>query len=65
MGIAAAQGIALVYDFDYQARPDRQNLTGPLTFIGTFPFHGSREDQESIPRRDPRIQIRGIMDDVL
>jgi hypothetical protein len=65
IGISMAQGIALVYDFDYQAKPDWQNATGPLTFIGTFPFQSSPEAQESIPRRDPRIKIREIIDDLL
>jgi hypothetical protein len=65
LGISMAQGIALVYDFDYQARPDWQNVTGPLTFIGAFPFHGSPEAQKSIPRRDPRIEIREISDNLL
>jgi hypothetical protein len=48
MGISMAQGIPRVYDFDYEAKPDWQNATGPLTFIGTFPFHRSPEAQESI-----------------
>lgn len=64
MGISTAQGIVLVYDFDYQAEPGWQKVSGPLTFIGTFPFHGRLETPESIPRRDPRIEIREIADDV-
>ena len=62
-GIQAAQGVALLYDFDYQAAPSWQRPTGPLQCIGSFPFVGTRAAEE--PRRDPRIQIRDIMDDVL
>jgi hypothetical protein len=62
VGIAAAQGIALVYDFDYQAKPGWQPAVGPLTFIGTF--HASGTPQDSIPQRDPRIKVREIADDV-
>jgi hypothetical protein len=65
MGISVSQGIVLVHDFDYQASPDWQRVTGPLTFIGTFPFHDSPQDEESMPRRDPRIEIRDIADNVL
>jgi hypothetical protein len=63
--ISSAQGIALVYDFDYQAKPDWQRMIGPLTFIGTFPFRGAIEAEGSTPKRDPRIEIREIADDVL
>src|SRR5262249_26540011 len=65
MGIATAQGIALVYEFDYQAKPDWQPAVGLLTFIGTFPSGGAVEIDGSPPRRDPRIEIRNITDDVL
>jgi Immunity protein 22 len=65
LGISCAQGIALVYDFDYQAKPDWQHLIGPLTFIGTFPFRETLEAEGSTPKRDPRIEIREIADDVL
>lgn len=65
MGISMAQGIALIYDFDYQAKPGWPKLTGPLTFIGTFTYQRSPAEQESVPRRDPRIEIRKIVDDVL
>ena len=65
LGISSEQGIALVYDFDYQAKPDWQHSTGPLTFIGTFPFHGTLEAEGSIPKRDPRIEFREIADNVL
>ena len=65
LGISRAPGIALVYDFDYQAKPDRRHSIGPLTFIGTFPFRGTPEAAESAPKCDPRIQIRAIADDLL
>jgi hypothetical protein len=63
--ISSAQGIALVYDFDYQAKQDWHRLIGPLTFIGRFPFRGTIEAEGSTPKRDPRIEIREIADDVL
>lgn len=62
-GIPTAQGIALLYDFDYQTAPDWQRKVGPLQFIGSFPFVGTSTSQESI--RDPRITIREITDDLL
>jgi hypothetical protein len=65
MGIATSQGIALVYDFDYQEKPGWHPAVGPLTFIGTFPSGGAVETDGSPPRRDPRIEIRNTMDDVL
>ena len=65
LGIATAQGIALVYDFDYQARPGCQSAVGPLTFVGTFPSGAAVETDTSPPRRDPRIEAWSITDDVL
>jgi hypothetical protein len=65
LGIGAAQGIALLYDFDYQANPDWQRSSGPLTFIGAFRYRGTLEAEQPAPRRDPRIEIREIVDDVL
>lgn len=62
-GIQTAQGIALLYDFDYQTAPNRQRKVGPLQFIGSFPFVGTSPGQEA--RRDRRIEIREIMDDIL
>jgi hypothetical protein len=64
-GIEAAQGIALLYDFDYQAVPCRQQTTAPVRFIGSFPFVGTSPEQEPNARPDPRIEIRGPMDTVL
>jgi hypothetical protein len=64
-GIQTAQGIALIYDFDYQAAPDWQRTVGPLRFIGSFPFVGTSEAQQAKRGRDPRIEIRDIVDDVL
>jgi hypothetical protein len=63
-GIQTAQGIALLFDFDYQASPGCQRVAGPLTFIGSFPFAGNPPLDESHSRRDPRFTIREIMDDV-
>jgi uncharacterized repeat protein (TIGR04138 family) len=37
-GISLAQGIALLYDFDYRSKPKREDVAGPLKFIGAFPF---------------------------
>jgi uncharacterized repeat protein (TIGR04138 family) len=37
-GIIQAQGVALLYDFDYRLKPGRQSRTGPLLFVGAFPF---------------------------
>jgi hypothetical protein len=65
LGIATAQGIALVYDFDYQAKPGWQPAVGPLNFIGTFPSGGEVDTDASPPRRDPRIEIWSITDAVL
>ena len=64
-GIQTAQGIALMYDFDYQGAPDWQRPVGPLRFIGSFPFVGTSEAQQPKPERDPRIEIRDIVDDLL
>jgi len=64
-GIQMAQGIALMYDFDYQGAPDWQRPVGPLRFIGSFPFVGTSEAQQPKPERDPRIEIRDIVDDLL
>lgn len=61
-GIQAAQGIALLYDFDYQANPDWQHAVGPLRFIGSFRFVGTSATE---PTRDPRIDLREIVDDLL
>jgi hypothetical protein len=62
-GIQAAQGIALLYDFDYQAEPGWQRTAGPLQFIGSFPFVGTNPAQEKA-RPDPRLDVRGPMDHV-
>jgi hypothetical protein len=61
LGISCAQGIALVYDFDYQAKPDWQHLIGPLTFLGTFPFRGTLEANGSTSKRDLRIEMRELL----
>jgi Immunity protein 22 len=64
-GIEAAHGVALLYDFDYQAKPGWQRTAGPLTFIGSFPFRGAKAAEKAEPVQDPRIQIRDITDNVL
>jgi hypothetical protein len=64
-GIQEAQGIALLYDFDYQTVPGWQRTAGPLRFIGSFLFVGTSQEQEPGERRDPRFEIRGPMDTVL
>jgi hypothetical protein len=64
-GIAAAQGVALLYDFDYQAAPGWQRAVGPLRFIGSFPFARPATAQEREPRPDPRIEVRELTDDLL
>lgn len=65
LGINAAQGIALAYDFDYEGKTGWQRTTGPVTFIGAFSFRVEASADASPPRPDPRIEIRGISDDVL
>lgn len=62
-GIQTAQGIALLYNFDYQAAPNWQRTVGPVQFIGSFPFLGDSTAQQA--RRDPRIEIREIGDTLL
>jgi uncharacterized repeat protein (TIGR04138 family) len=37
-GVQEAQGIALLYDFDYRLKPERRDVAGPVRFIGAFPF---------------------------
>jgi hypothetical protein len=63
-GIEAAHGVALVYDFDYQAAPAWQRAVGPLHFIGSFPFTRPSAAEEREPRRDPRIEVRNLVDDL-
>jgi hypothetical protein len=63
-GIHAVQGIALVYDFDYQAKPGWQGAVGPMRFIGSFPFVETSASDKLKPVRDPRIEIRDIQDTV-
>lgn len=45
LGIAEAQGVALLYDFDYRLKPARRDAAGPLRFLGAFPYvhYGPRE----------------------
>jgi uncharacterized repeat protein (TIGR04138 family) len=37
-GIHEAQGIALLYDYDYQLKPGWAEAVGPVRFVGTFVF---------------------------
>jgi uncharacterized repeat protein (TIGR04138 family) len=37
-GIAHAQGVALLYNFDYRRNATQRDAAGPLCFIGAFPF---------------------------
>jgi hypothetical protein len=39
-GITEALGIALLYNFDYQLKPDWAKTIGPMRFVGAFPFDG-------------------------
>lgn len=39
-GIYEVQGIALLYNFDYQSKPNWVRTVGPMRFIGTFAFDG-------------------------
>jgi immunity protein 22 of polymorphic toxin system len=64
-GMDSAQGIALLYDFDYQAKPDWQREVGPLRFIGSFLFVETSKSGSQEALRDPRIEIRDITDTVL
>jgi hypothetical protein len=36
--VGQAQGVALLYNFDYRLDPARCDMAGPLRFIGAFPF---------------------------
>src|SRR5262245_44485869 len=35
--IDRAQGVAVLYDFDYRLSPARRDAAGPLRFVGAFP----------------------------
>jgi hypothetical protein len=37
-GIHEAQGVALLFDFDYRLKPGWLEEVGPVRFIGAFPF---------------------------
>jgi uncharacterized repeat protein (TIGR04138 family) len=37
-GISEAQGVALLYDFDYRRKPERCDEAGPVRFIAAFPY---------------------------
>jgi uncharacterized repeat protein (TIGR04138 family) len=39
-GVDQAQGVALLYHFDYRLNSARRDVVGPMRFIGAFPFVG-------------------------
>jgi hypothetical protein len=49
-GICEAQGIALVYDLEYQLSPARPGEVGPMRFIGSFAF-----DRGALPAKFHRL----------
>jgi hypothetical protein len=49
LGIHEAQGVALLYDFDYRLKPDRLDAAGPLRFIGAFPYRQAEGRFRSLP----------------
>lgn len=63
--IHEAQGIALLYDFDYKGQPGGQGEAGPLKFIGSFPFARTSAAEPLDPVPDPRIHIHDLTDDLL
>ena len=62
-GVYAAQGIALLYDFEYQPPQDGEPVTGPLRFIGSFPFVRTPDDDQG--PSEARLDAIGPMDYVL
>jgi hypothetical protein len=38
LGIHEAQGVALLYNFEYALKPAPPDIPRPLTYIGAFPF---------------------------
>jgi hypothetical protein len=64
-GINEAQGIALLYDFDYQAKANWKSASGPMRFVGTFPFARLSCVGQRPSVRDPRIEIRTPEDNLL
>jgi hypothetical protein len=63
--IHQAQGIALLFDFDYQAKRSWKSSSGPLTFLGTFPYARPSWLGKRPQVRDPQIEIRNLEDDIL
>jgi uncharacterized repeat protein (TIGR04138 family) len=45
-GFAKAQGAALLYDFDYRLKPNRQDRAGPITFVDSFAFVKTRPNAD-------------------
>lgn len=56
-GITEAQGLALLYDFDYRAKAGRDDAAGPLKFIGAFPFVPTSPEANLQPFRDLAVRI--------
>lgn len=51
LGITRAQGVALVYDFDYGQHAERRASAGPLRFVGAFPFVPDPRSRATNPSR--------------
>jgi hypothetical protein len=61
-GVREAQGVALLYDFEYRLPQGRGPAAGPLRFIGSFPFVRTPDDQGP---SEARFDVVGPMDYVL
>jgi uncharacterized repeat protein (TIGR04138 family) len=48
-GMATAQGVALLYDFDYLLKPGRVVRSGPLAFVGSFAFVKTKPNADLSP----------------
>ncbi|HJZ93648.1 MAG TPA: immunity 22 family protein [Gemmataceae bacterium] len=57
MGIREAQGVALLYDFDYRLAPTWAEGVGPLRFVGTFAFVRTAPNARLEPFRDVADRI--------
>jgi uncharacterized repeat protein (TIGR04138 family) len=56
-GISEAQGIALLFDFDYRLKPAQGRTAGPLRFIGAFPFVATSPRANLQPFQDVARQL--------
>jgi uncharacterized repeat protein (TIGR04138 family) len=52
MGIHEAQGVALLYDFDYRLAPTWAESVGPVRYVGTFAFVRTAANTRLQPYRD-------------